>query len=199
MSTVTVTGHGTSADVPDIAVVRFSVSAREATLAAAYGRTSELAEQARRVCLEHTDERRVATSGVQLWQAHDNQGVRVGFEARHGFTVGCADLASGGSLLEALVDRISDALQVDDVSLQLSDPAAALGRARESAFADARARAEHLAALAGRTLGEVLDVVEGEGFGGGGGPQPRFALAAEAFSPGEQKVEGQVRVTFRLG
>ena len=66
------------------------------------------------------------------------------------------------------------------------DPSAALAQAREAAFADARAKAEHLAALADATLGQVEAVAEG----GGAGPVPPGGFAAMAkadvgLQPGE--------------
>ncbi len=197
MNTVTVTGLGASSEVPDIAVVRFAVSARDASLAGAYASTSELARRAGTVAGEHVGEAMVSSSGLQVWQAHDHQGVRDGFEARHSFVARCPDLPVAGELLEALVAAIGDRLMVEDVTLQLRDPAVALGRAREAAFADARRRAAQLADLAGRGLGVVTDVVEGEDLGVVA-QGALFARSEAGFSAGEQRVDARVRVTFEL-
>ena len=43
------------------------------------------------------------------------------------------------------------------------------------------------------SLGQVESITEG-----GGGPSPRFALAAVRFEPGETAVEQQLTVTFEL-
>ncbi|HET8765958.1 MAG TPA: SIMPL domain-containing protein, partial [Pedococcus sp.] len=92
-----------------------------------------------------------------------------------------------------------NALTIDSVALDLADPGPLLAAAREAAFADARAKAEQYAALAGRGLGKVVrvsDVVEG-------GAQPRFArMTAGAGTPslelGENTVTATVAVRWEL-
>ena len=81
----------------------------------------------------------------------------------------------------------------------MSDPATAFGRAREAAFADARARAEHLAGLADATLGQVEAVAEG----GSSAPMPHGGLALMAkadvgLQPGETTLSASVTVTWSL-
>jgi len=95
---------------------------------------------------------------------------------------------------------VGDRLQIEGVSLEVSDPAAAQTAAREAAYADATERAEHLAGLGGATLGEVVSMVEG------GGAMPRMAdfrpMAAAArdvsFEPGESTINSVVTVTWLL-
>ena len=84
------------------------------------------------------------------------------------------------------------------VALSVGDPAAAMTEAREAAFAEARARAEHLAGLADATLGKVKEVAEGAG-----APVARqaeaFAMKADVgFSPGQTVLTSTVTVTWAL-
>ncbi|TGJ97858.1 SIMPL domain-containing protein, partial [Actinotalea fermentans ATCC 43279 = JCM 9966 = DSM 3133] len=71
--------------------------------------------------------------------------------------------------------------------------------AREGAFADARARAVQYAALAGRTLGPVVEVSEQ---GGGSAPMPRAmsvevgSFDAMAVDPGHERVDASVTVRW---
>lgn len=198
MRTVTVIGTGESRVTPDMAVLRISVTAREPGLAAAYDRAGELAARVREVAVRHTEERRIASTGISLWPFHDHPDGERGFEARHGFTVSCADLAAAGTLLGELAHEVGEGVQVEDVSLQVSDTAAAVVAAREAAFADARERAEHLAALSGSRLGEVLAIGAGEG---AGGPVPRgaaFALTEARIAPGETTVPVSLSITWEL-
>lgn len=200
MRTVTVTGHGTHPAVPDTAVLRVGVAVREPSLAEAFHAAAELARRVRSVAGDHTDARRIASSGVQVWSQHDETGRRSGFEARHSFTIGCDDLPTASTLLEALVAAVGDQLTVDDVSLQVGDETAARVAAREAAWADARARAEQLAALAAANLGAVQQVSESVG-GHGPGPGVLFARAASAdmgLSPGETAVSAALEVTWEL-
>jgi len=62
----------------------------------------------------------------------------------------------------ACVEAGGDEARLQSASFEHSDPAALLVSARDSAFADAQARAAQLAALAGRDLGPVQRILEGE-------------------------------------
>lgn len=92
---------------------------------------------------------------------------------------------------------------INGISFQVEEPRETRSRARRDAFADAQAKAEELAALAGATLGEVVSVSEmvnqfgpfpGEmamsarGGGGDGGP----------IVPGEVEVTMQLQVVFAI-
>ncbi len=82
----------------------------------------------------------------------------------------------------------------------MGDPAPLAAAAREAAFADARARAEQYARLAGRSLGPVVEIREDDG---APGPVARV-LAAQATSdalvvePGSQEVRATVTVRWEL-
>lgn len=198
MRTVTVTGQGVGHAVPDVALLSVSVGRQAPGVAEAHRLVVALAGRVREIALAHLSEAQVRTTGLHVWAAHSPQGEPAGFEARHSFALRCGSLDVLGALLDDLAEGLSDALRVDDVSLGVADPAAALRAAREAAFADARARAEQLATLAGLRLGGVLELLEGDG-GGGHAPVARFAMAAESgISPGESSVPGAVRVTFAL-
>ncbi|KAA3659426.1 MAG: DUF541 domain-containing protein, partial [Chloroflexi bacterium] len=91
------------------------------------------------------------------------------------------------------------------VYFSVSEPAALEAKARELAIANARARAESLAALSGVSLGDVRIISEvvsqpaypQPGIGGGGG----LAIAEESIesiSPGQLSYEIQVQVTYNL-
>lgn len=192
--TVTVTGHGSAAAVPDTAVVRLAAVHRAGAMAEALAG----AESARAAVVAAAGELLVSSTDLSVWPAHDSEGRRSGFEARHALTVTGGDLESAGALLGRLAEEVGDRLQVESVSLSVGDPAAALGEAREAAYADARARAEHLAALAGASVGEVQDVTEGAG-----APVPRPTEQASfkadvAFAPGQTRLTSTVTVTWVL-
>ena len=109
-------------------------------------------------------------------------------------------MAAAGTLLGALADRVGDRLQVEGISLEVGDPRRATEQARAGAYADAVARAGHLAELAGTSLGEVQAMVEG-GLPGGAVPMPGVrALAAKDVSiePGETTIGASLTVTFAL-
>jgi uncharacterized protein len=197
MRTVTVTGHGQTRVTPDTAVVRVAAVHRAAGVADALAGADSAARQIVATGHEHTIPERIGTSAVQIWSSHDQQGAPNGYEARHSLTIGCPDIGAAGALLSALAESVGERLQIEGVSLEITDRSAAETAAREAAYADAVERATHLAGLTGAVLGDAQDVVEG-----GvppGVPRMAKALAADvALEPGEQAVAVAVTVVFQL-
>ena len=197
--TVTVMGQGTAKAVPDTALVRVAAVHRAASVADAFAGVSSAVAAIGTEARRFTDERRIASRGLQVWPAHDNQGRQSGFETRHSMEIGCPDLAAASALLEALVGVVGDRLQVEGVSLQVSEPGPLVTEAREAAYADAVVRATHLAGLAGASLGPIVSVSEG----GGWAPFPEAegfrAMKADAsFEPGETAISVTVTASWQL-
>ncbi|HET8971336.1 MAG TPA: SIMPL domain-containing protein, partial [Candidatus Nanopelagicales bacterium] len=100
-----------------------------------------------------------------------------------------------GAQVHAALSDGGPVARIDSLTFGISEPAQAQAQARAAAFADARRRAEQYADLAGRTLGAVVQVVEG---GAEVIPVPRArVMAASASMPvegGEQSVSASVRV-----
>lgn len=123
-----------------------------------------------------------------------------GYNASHSMIVSSRDLGGFGRLLRAMVGAIGNDLGVDHVGFEVADMAPLIEQARQSAFADARERAEHLAALAGRRLGAIEAVSEQHGHGWGepfglstraSGSPPDLAVA-----PGQQSVGVAITVNW---
>jgi uncharacterized protein YggE len=197
--TVTVTGQGSARVVPQAAVVRLGSVHRAPEVDRALAGVSSSAAAAAEVARRFTGAGQVASTDFSVWPAYDQQGAPAGFEARHGLRVVVSDASEAGALLSALAAEIGDALRIDGVSLEVVDAGPAERDAREAAYADARARAEHLASLAGATLGDVLTVVEGGGGGFAEAPVARAALAKDvSFEPGERALSSSLTVTWAL-
>ena len=200
MHTVTVTGTGTSKVAPDTAVVRLAAVARGAGVAEAYDAMSVSAASLVKLAARHTDERRIASTGITVWPVHDHEGRREGYEARHSYAIGCGDLAEAGAMLRELAREVGDGLAVDSVGLEVTEAHGAGGKAREAAFHDARERAAALARLAGAGLGAVQTIVEADP-GDGGPGTPRLAMmrdSAGGLAPGEASVTTTVTVVWEL-
>lgn len=192
MRTLTVTGIGSAAAVPDTALVRLSAVHRSRTLTEALAG----AESAREAVVTAAGDLVVSTVNLSVWPTNE-QGEIPGFEARHTLTIATGDLATANELLSDLAYSVSGRLVVEGVELAVRDPSAAIALAREAAFADARAKADLLAALAEATLGQVEAVTEGGGSGSPGG----FAAMAKAdvgLQPGERALSASLTVTWSL-
>jgi uncharacterized protein YggE len=198
MRTVTVTGHGEARVVPDSAVVRVAAVHRAAGVADALAGADSAARQVTATGREHTTPERIGSTSVQIWPAHDQQGAPAGFEARHSLTLRCDDIDAAGSLLAALAESVGDLLQIEGVSLEVTDRAAAETSAREAAYADAVGRGGHLAGLAGSQLGDPQAVTESAYADAPVGRAMKASLDAVALEPGEMAVAASVTVTFQL-
>lgn len=197
--TVTVTGSGTASAVPDTAVVRVAATHRAASVGEAFAGVASAVAAIGATARDHAEEKKIASRDLNLWPAHDNQGRQSGFEARHVVEIGCPSIEAASALLSALVDAVGDRLQVEGVTLQVSDQAGQVVAAREAAYADAVARATHLAGLAGASLGELVSVAEGAVH-----HAPMMAVEARSMKadaglmPGETSLGSSVTATWLL-
>jgi uncharacterized protein YggE len=200
MRTVTVTGTGTTTVAPDTAVVRLAAVGRGAGVAEAYDAMWVGAASVVEVAARHTEHRRIASTGITVWPVHDREGRPEGYEARHAYAIGCADLGEAGLMLRELARDVGDGLAVDSVGLEVTEDGGAGAQAREAAFLDARERAAALARMAGAGLGAVQTIVEGDP-GHGPAPMPKLAMMRDSgggLEAGETSVTTTVTVVWEM-
>jgi hypothetical protein len=200
---ISVTGTGTVEVVPDLATLSIGVTSQGDTAAAALDANSALvAAVLERLAAEGIAARDIQTSGLSVnpnWTGYDSSssGPTIsGYVAMNVVTVRVRDLGALGTILDAAITDGANTL--NGVTFGLADPAPATDAARTAAVADARARAEQLAAAAGVSLGPVLVISEG---GTGEGPAPMFREASMSPVPvmgGEMGVSAQVFMTFAI-
>lgn len=205
MRGVRVRGLGRVERAPDLATVTLGAQVQ----AAAAGEAQALAGERMRgvlaaVALAGIAEADTATERVSLEPTFDHSGSTprpTGYQAVQAVHVRVRDLASLGSVVDAAVT--AGANQVAEVTLGLTDPAAARAEARVLAVADARRAAESLAEAAGVRLGLPTAIVEDETSGRPPGPM-RMKMAEAAMADGTPiaggvtSVEVSVVVTWSL-
>ncbi|MEI8058119.1 MAG: SIMPL domain-containing protein [Actinomycetes bacterium] len=199
---VTVTGYGRASGTYDEATLRLAAVARAANPGDATARVTYAMGSMRDAVLRGgVQEHSLSTTNVTLSPVHDPWPTVVGYEATLGLAVKVNELAHIGTLLVTSVEAGGDGARVDGIEFTYRDPALMQSRARESAFRDARDKAEQFAGLAGQVLGEVRRIVEG----GGVSPMTKgraMALAADAGAPidaGEGTLTAVVTVSWALG
>jgi len=106
------------------------------------------------------------------------------------------DLERVGDLLDAAVE--AGANQMYGVTFTVSDDREWESEAREEAMADAKARAEELAGLAGVDLGEVLSVSEVVSGVPVHMPEAEMAMGGGGIAPGELELSTHIQVTFAI-
>lgn len=199
--TITVIGTGTAAVTPDVVRLDLRIGHDASDVAEALaGASSGLTAAGRIVREQGVADADIRTLGADINQRYDKDGQPSGFTAQQRLRVTVRDVQAVGALLEATAVELGNALLVDQVALDVADRAEGLGRARDAAFADARAKAEQYAALAGASLGAVVEVAEA----GAALPVARPARAmremamAMPVEAGEQELSASVTVRWRL-
>jgi len=207
---LSVTADGESRQVPDVVRISAGVSNRaqdaNTALAENSGKMNRVAAAIRAAGVAERD---VQTARISI-QPHyryprDGEPVFTGYQASNSVTVKLRDVARLGDLLDALV--AGGANQIDGPYFEVDQPQAGYDRARLSALASARERAQQYAAALGLRVRRIVSVDEGGGFRqmqhnlrmAMAEPSPVILDAAPPVSPGETTLRARLSVVFELG
>ncbi|MDQ4029952.1 MAG: SIMPL domain-containing protein [Actinomycetota bacterium] len=196
---ITVTGSGSVQTVPDRAEFSFGVQSRGRTareaLAANAIEMRRVIDALKNAGIAAAD---IQTTQVSLSPITSGDGETItGYMAVNTVSARIRDLDASGRVIDAAV--AAGANQVYGPELTRSDRNELYRQALRTAYADARAKAQALAAASGQSVGRALVIQEA----GGGGPIPLADRAAGAeaqtpVEPGTQAIEAIVTVTFAL-
>lgn len=208
--TITVTGEGKVSAAPDIAEMSFGVTT--GVKATSKEASAAIAESMNKVVAaakaQGIDDKDIRTESFYLNPSYDwndgRQRLR-GYEATQSLRVKVRDLDKVGDVLTAVTD--AGANQAGGVEFMLEEPGAKETEARTEAIADAKKKAEALAAQLGQALGDVQSFNEN---GGGYYPRPMMMAKAESYDmavggapamampSGEEDITVNVSITYEL-
>jgi uncharacterized protein YggE len=200
-----VVATGEVSRVPDVARITAGVVTNAPTATAALAQNArQMAAVRQALKRAGIADRDIQTSSINLYpdyrqEPNGGNPQIIGYRASNDVSVRFRDIASAGSILDALVAQ--GANQINGPSLSIDKPEQALDEARVAAVAAARARAELYARATGKRVGRILAISE---TGGGPTPMPmqmRGAFASQAstvIEPGEQDVSVTLSVSFEL-
>ncbi len=213
-STATATMSGTRLDVvatgevsrvPDIAVISAGVVTTAPTASGALEQNArQMAAVRQALKRAGIADRDIQTSSINLYpdyrqEPNGGNPQIVGYRANNNVSVRFRDIASAGSILDALVAQ--GANQINGPMLGIDKPERAMDEARVAAVAAARARAEIYARAIGKRVGRIISISEA----GAMMPVPMERMrmmtasaASTAIEPGEQSVSVSVSVSFEL-
>lgn len=204
---ISVNGTGEVRAEPDIATVSTGVEVRAETVAAARAG----AAQAANAVIATLRDRGVEASDIRtvnfyVYPEYDyrNETPRVtGYVFSNTVQVTIRDVEAVGDLIDAIAAAGGDAVRFDGISFSHADPGTLAEQARELAVADARAKAEQLAALTGVTLGPIITVIETSWAAPFAGLAPRAEFAADdsfgtAIQPGTSAVAVTVQAAWEI-
>jgi len=202
--TVTVLGEGVEKTTPDSAEISLGVSTKAGSasdaMSTANSQMTRLLNAIKAQGVQPADIQTTAIGVNQQWNGY----VVTNYQATNIVTVKVHHLNNVGMIIGAAQQAVGDNIQLNGITLELSDNSALLKAARQAAMTAATARAKEWAALAGRQLGKVLSVSEvvgntgvavpicgyGGGCGGGGGGAP--------IQAGQTSVTVDVAVVYEL-
>lgn len=158
-------GEGEVTVVPDQLTFSLSVTRKEPDLDAALAGSSATLERVlarlKELGVRDGD---VQTTGLQMYPEYDYPAygppVLTGYRVTQRARVTVKELADGGRVVSAAVETGGNGVRATDLRLGVSDPGAALERARDAAVEAATAKAEQYAAATGQALGDVLSIQE---------------------------------------
>jgi uncharacterized protein len=185
LRTISVTGEGKVSVTPDIAVMYLSIISRDADVSKAWDDNNAKADATIAALKAQGILEKDIRSDFNLYQQEktDQYGQPTGeitYVVTHTLTVTARDMSKLGDILGAA--QAAGVNSVGGISYTLEDPSNAIRQVRALAVADAKERANEIAAGLGVTVGQVLSVNEygvsmpapvdkgySLGYGGGGG------------------------------
>jgi uncharacterized protein len=191
--TITVVGEGTQNATPDNALISLGVSNRQNTAVDAMNvANAEMTNLLKAIKAQGVQDIDIQTTGISVYQ--DQQYNQIGYRAGNTINVKIHHIVNVGAVIGAAQSAVGNDIQINGISLQLSDNTTQLKGARQAAMTAAAARAKEWANLAGRHLGKVLSV--SEVIGGGTSYSPCGAGGQCGGGGGGAPVQaGQVNVT----
>ena len=193
---ITVSGSGSVYATPNQAVFTFGVSTRSRTavqaLAADAAEMQKLIDALKAAGIPAGS---IQTSSVSLSPVTSDQGdAIIGYSASNSVTTTIASLARAGEIVDAAV--AAGANQVDGPNLTVSDQASLYQAALKAAVADARDKAQALAAASGLRVGAVSSVQEDTSNGPITYDTAKAAALSTPIVEGTQQISASVTVVF---
>jgi uncharacterized protein len=197
---ITVNGSGTAKATPDTAHLSFGVSTDAATSAAAISANASKMDSVlaalKRAGIADAD---IQTENVSVYPRYEEGNTANGYTANNSVEVTVHGVKRAGAIVDAAT--AAGATEASGPSLERENQDALYRQALRDAVADARSKAQTLAAAAGVSLGHVTSVEEGgQNFGYGVfAPVAREAAASTPIQHGTQEIQATVTVTFAIG
>ncbi len=206
LNTISVSGTGEVAGVPDVLIVDLGVSVLRPGVDQA---TSDAASLATAVLdavkAKGVEERDIQTTNYSIYPEYDwrndTQTLR-GYRVTNTISIKIRDIDTAGSVIDAATAAGGNDAVVNGIRFDIEDNGELVTAARAAAWDDAKTKAEQLAELAGVTLGNAVSISETTS----SAPPPIVyremaadAAGATPIQPGEQLVSVTITVNFAIG
>jgi len=203
-----VSGEGKVTVTPDIATLSLGIEAQAATVAEAQSQ----AATAMNAVMAALAENGVADKDIQTqyfsiyqvtrWDDTKNEEIVIGYRVKNMVTAKIRDIEQAGPIIDAVAAAGGDYTRINNISFSVDDPTPYYVEARQKAMADAKAKAEQLAGLAGVSLGNPTYISEGTIYppviyrdAGMAIPAPE---SSTPVSPGEIELTLDIQVAYAI-
>ena len=204
---VWVTGTGTVAVTPDVAILRLGVEAQAETVTEAQSDAAAAMTEVMSVLSANgVAEKDIQTQWysiypVRKWIDITNEQITIGFRVTNTVTAKIRDIGKTGTVIDAVAEAGGDLTRIEGISFTVDDTDAYYDQAREEAILDAMAKAEKIASIANVTLGNPTYISESGGYL----PQPypvggyaEGLSVATPISPGEMEISLTVQIGYAI-
>ena len=204
-----VSGQGTATVTPDIAVLSLGVEAQASSVADAQSQ----AMAAMNEVMEALDDNGIAEKDIQTqyynirqvtkWDRDEEEEVIAGYRVTNRVSAKIREIDDAGAVIDAVVAAGGDLIRIDSIYFSVDDPSPYYEEARADAMADAKAKAEQLAELAGANLGKAKYISESSQtpptiYRQGAVYEEAAPAMDTAISPGEVEINLTVQVNYAL-
>ncbi len=202
-----VTGQGKVTAIPDIATLRLGIEAQEASVAEAQSRAVEAMDRVLTALNEDgvdnkdIQTQRFSIQQVTKWDRVKEEEIVVGYRVTNMVVVKIRDIDKAGTIIDAVAEAGGDLTRIDSIGFSVDDPSAYYEEARHKAMAEAKAKGEQLAELAGITLGKPTYISESAYLPSSIYPVRMAEAAAKVetpISPGEMEITLSVQVVYAI-
>jgi uncharacterized protein YggE len=206
-----VTGEGKVTVTPDIALLQLGIEAQQTTVAEAQAEAAVAMDKVMTALTDNgVSEKDIQTRyfsiyQVTRWDDFKNQEIVTGYRVTNRVDAKIRDVDRTGAIIDAVAVAGGDLTRIDNISFSIDEPSRYYGEAREEAMADARAKAEQLADLAGVSLGKATYVSEGIQVPSSYYPRydyemavPSAAAVETSISPGEADIILTVQIAYAI-
>jgi uncharacterized protein YggE len=204
-SGITASGLGKVYGTPDTLLLSMGVQVNRPDVSAALAAANDKLDAVIASLKSHgVQSKDIQTSGLNVnpHYSGDQAQTITGYDVDHEISATLRNLKTAGGAVSAAIQAGGNAARVNGLSVALDSNDSLIAAARDRAFADAKAKAEQYANLAGRSLGKVVSISEAtttsQPIQYGAFPSAAGAGAAKdvAIEPGQQAVDVNVTVVW---
>ena len=203
-ATISVNGTGTIQGRPDTASFNIGVHTTNATaLGAEKSNSQKIAALIAALKMNGVTAKEMQTSGLNIYQNTNNNGVVTGFSVDNSLTVTMHHVSKVGAAIDAATSAVGNGIQLNGITFSITNQSTLLASARAKAMKNAQLTADQLARAGGSHVTGIARVSDQENpvtpvFYG------KYALSATTHAPmpiqaGSQTVTVQVAVVYTLG